>query len=135
MKYKSIFNLLIAISLAGCVPSNVMSSAQVSYRAKGSVNIEDKLAMFSMMAAGSSSFNDKSGAPKIAEAPYSPARIVEGHELSLPNETSIDGFCNIANDILLAKLGQEKQRVAIIPPKQVQSIISQSNINAAYADF
>ncbi len=135
MQLKSTINLLTALFLTGCVTSNVMSSAQVSYRTKTNVNIEDKLAMFSMMSAGSSSFNDKSGSPKIAEAPYSPARIVEGHETSLPTETSIEGFCSIANDILLAKLGQQKPRLTIIPPKQVQSTINQLNITAGYLDF
>ncbi len=127
---------LILTFLAGaCGTSGIKHLADESYRIKPDIGIEGKLALFSVMAAGSSSLNNKSDTARIAEAPYSPSRIIKNTEISLPTETSMEGFRNTANDILLAKFKQNKSGITIIPPKQVQAIIGQSDISLPYLEF
>jgi len=47
----------------------------------------------------------------------------------------MEGFCNIANDILLAKLKEGKSGIDVIPPKQVQGMVNQSEFMGEYLQF
>lgn len=132
---KAVGYLLLVACGMGCGISNIVSSAKESYKLKPTVKIEGKLALFSLMAAGSSTFNSKSDSLTIAEAPYSQPRIVKGAEVNLPSESSMEGFRNTANDILTEKLKEEKVGLSIIPPKQVQSSINESDITPEYLEF
>ncbi len=133
---KGIFGVLSLLVFAfGCGASGITRFADESYKLNPEIKIEGKLALFSVMAAGSSSFNNKSDAAKVSYAPYSPPRIIQDSEISLPGETSMEGFRNTANDVLLAKFKQTKSELTIIPPKQVQAIINQSDISNPYLKF
>jgi hypothetical protein len=132
---KAVGYLLLTAYVMGCGTSSVVSSAKESYKLKPTSKIEDKLALFSMMAAGSSTFNSKSDSLRIAEAPYSQPRIVKGAKVNLPSASSMEGFRNTANDILIEKLKEKKNVNTIIPPKQVQSIINESDITSEYLEF
>lgn len=127
--------LLLIICSIGCGTSGIVSSAKESYKLGPDDKIEDKLALFSVMAAGSSSFNSKSDKARIVSAPYSQPRIAPGTSVNLPTESSMEGFRNIANDVLLERLKERKSSITIIPPKQVQSIINQSDITGQYLEF
>ncbi len=127
--------LILTFLVTACGTSGISHFADESYRIKDDIRIEGKLALFSVMAAGSSSLNNKSDTAGIAEAPYSPSRIIKDVEISLPSETSMEGFRNNANDILLAKFKQKMSSITIIPPKQLQAIISRSDITFPYLKF
>jgi hypothetical protein len=121
--------------VSGCGSSTVITSARESYRFSPNLTITGRLALFSMMSAGSSSLNIKSDSLRIADAPYSQPRIVQGTSVNLPAGTSMEGFCNAANDILLEKLRGSKLPLIIIPPQQVQSIINRSKLTIPYLRF
>jgi hypothetical protein len=112
---KAVGYLLLTVYVMGCGTSSIVSSAKESYQLKPTSKIEDKLALFSMMAAGSSTFNSKSDSPWIAEAPYSPPRIVKGAKANLPSASSMEGFRNTANDILIEKLKEKKMSILSSP--------------------
>jgi len=132
---KAVGYLLLVACGMGCGTSRIVSSAKESFKLKPTSKIENKFALFSMMAAGNSTFNSKSDSLTIAEAPYSQPRIVKGAKVNLPSESSMEGFRNTANDILIEKLKEKKTALTLIPPKQVQSIINESNITSEYLEF
>lgn len=127
--------LSVSFLAVGCLSSGIVTSAQESYRVAPNVKVKNKLAVFAMMSAGSSSFNAKSASSRVVSAPYSPSRIIKGSSVSFPVETSMEGFRNAANDIFLESLKDKKHGITIIPPKKVQSIINNSDLVAPYIDF
>ena len=130
-----IASLLLSVFMLSCGAPRIVRNAEESYKLNSAPEIGGKLALFAMMTGGSSSFNVSSNPAKISDSPYSPARIINDSEIAFPGETSMEGFRQQANDIFLAKLKQKKSDFIIIPPQQVQGLISQSDLIIPYLDF
>jgi len=129
--------LLVTFFLSGltlaCGTATVSTSSQVSYN-RGTDTIMGTVGLLPIIQAANGSLSSSSTVPKVAEAPYSPPRMLDGSQ-SLQTEGSMEGFRSIADDVLLQNLQALRKNTIVVPPRQIQSLINSSRMTGSYTEF